>query len=72
MLWIKNALHRSVVTKLIHKDEFQKSITLHSIDMFVIFFNKCLLIQVENLNMTTNLACWQFYGMSMCCIDYTM
>ncbi len=52
----KNALYRGVVTKLIHKDEFQKSITLHAIDMFVIFFNKCL-IQVENPNMTTNLAC---------------
>jgi hypothetical protein len=61
----KNALYRSVVTKLIHKNEFQNSITLHSIYMFVIIFNKCLLIQVENLNMITNLACLQFYGINV-------
>jgi hypothetical protein len=52
-----NALYKSVVTKLIHKNEFQKSITINSIDMFVIFFNKCFLIQVENLHMITNLVC---------------
>jgi hypothetical protein len=53
----KNALYRNLVTKLIYKNELKKSITLHSIDMFVIFFKKCLFIQVENLNMIANSAC---------------
>jgi hypothetical protein len=55
-------VYRSTNNKLIHIFQLQKFITIYLVYVCCNFFYKCLL-QVENLNLTTNFENYCFYVM---------
>ncbi len=59
-------VYRSTNNKPVHIFQFQKSITIYLMYICCNFFYKCLL-QVDNLNLVTNLKNYCFYAMLIAC-----
>jgi hypothetical protein len=56
-------VYRGTNNKLVHIFQLKKSITIYVANVFY----KCLLLQVENLNLATNLENSFFYAMLVAC-----
>jgi hypothetical protein len=64
---LKTACIKGTNNKLVHIFQLQKSITIYLVYICCNFFNMCLLLQVENLNLATNLENYYFYAMLIAC-----
>jgi hypothetical protein len=61
-------VYRSTNNKPIHIFQLQKSIIIYIWCIYVIiFFNRCIFLQVDNLNLVTNLENYYFYAMLLAC-----
>jgi hypothetical protein len=56
----KKHVYRGTNNKLIHIFQLQKSITIYLVYICCNYFYKCLILQVENLNLATNLEHYCF------------
>ncbi len=60
-------VYRSTNNKLVHIFQLQMSITIYLVYISYIFFNRCFLFQVENLNLAKNLKNYYFYAILITC-----
>ncbi len=60
-------VYKCTNNKLVHIFQLQKSIIIYLVYICCNFKNKCLLLQVENLNLVTNLENYCFCAMLIAC-----
>ncbi len=60
-------VYRCINSKLVHIFQLQKSITIYFVYICCNFFYRCLLLQVENLNLATKFENYCFYAMLIAC-----
>ncbi len=60
-------VHKGTNNKLVHIFQLQKSITIYLVYICCNFFYRCHLLQVNNLNLVTNLRNYYFYAMLITC-----
>jgi hypothetical protein len=56
-------VYRDTNNKIVHIFQFQNFITIYLVYICCNFFNRCFLLQVENLNLATNLDNYYFNAM---------
>jgi hypothetical protein len=60
-------VYKGTNNKLIHIFQLQNSITIYLVYICCNFFYRCLLLQVDNLNLGTNLENYGYYAMIIAC-----
>ncbi len=60
-------VYKATNNKLVHIFQFQKFLTIHLVYICSNFFYRCLLLEVKNLYLPTNLKKYFLYAMLIAC-----